>query len=84
MKIFVKTHPHAKKAQVLRKDESHYEIWIHEAPEDGKANRAILERLSEALGVRKSSLSIVSGQTSRNKVVQGREESRSRQGDTLG
>jgi len=69
VKIFVKTHPRAKKARLLKKDESRYEIWVHEAPEDGKANLAVLERLSEALGVRKSSLSIVSGQTSRNKVI---------------
>ena len=69
MKIFVKAHTRSKKPRVLKKDESHYEIWVNEVPEDGKANRAILEALKRELGVPMSRLSVVSGQTSKNKVI---------------
>ena len=69
MKIFVKAHTRSRKARVLKKDESHYEIWVSEVPEGGRANRAILEALSEELEVPKSSLSIVSGAASRNKII---------------
>jgi hypothetical protein len=70
MKIFVKAHPKAKKARVVKKDETHYEVWVHEAPEDGKANRAVIEALSQEIGVTKSKFSVVAGQTGRNKVVE--------------
>ena len=69
MKIFVRAHPKARKAKIIRKDEAHFEIWVSEAPEGGKANRAILEALSEELGVAKSRLSLASGETSRNKTI---------------
>lgn len=38
-------------------------------PEGGKANRAVIELLSKALKVPKSSIEVVRGETSRNKVV---------------
>lgn len=28
MKIFVKTHPKARKIQVLARDAAHYEVWV--------------------------------------------------------
>ena len=39
------------------------------APEDGKANRAVLRLLSRALGLPASSLDLVRGATGRNKLV---------------
>ncbi len=38
-------------------------------PQDGRANAALLELLADTLGVAKTSLSIVRGSTSRDKVV---------------
>ena len=38
-------------------------------PVDGKANRALIEFLSEVLGVHLSDIEIVAGETSRNKLV---------------
>ena len=70
MKIFVKTHPKSKKIEVLRKDATHYEVWVREAPEKGKANQAVIEALSDHLGVPRSRLSVSSGHASRNKVVE--------------
>jgi uncharacterized protein (TIGR00251 family) len=39
------------------------------APEDGKANKAVLDVLARALNVAPSRLSIIRGETSRDKVV---------------
>jgi len=69
MKIFVKAHPKSKKVQVLQKDADHYEVWVREAPDKGKANQAIIEALSDHLDVPRSRLSISSGHSSRNKVI---------------
>ena len=69
MKIYIKTHPKSKKIEVLRKDTDHYEVWVREAPEKGKANQAVIKALSDHLGVPPSRLTISSGHTSRNKII---------------
>ena len=45
------------------------EVRVAEAPADGAANEAVIRLLAKALGVSRSELSIVSGQTSRHKRV---------------
>ena len=70
MKIFVKAHPKSKKIEVLRKDAGHYEVWVREVPDKGKANQAVIEALSEYLGVPRSKFRLSSGQASRNKVIE--------------
>ncbi|MCW5940769.1 MAG: DUF167 domain-containing protein [Fimbriimonadaceae bacterium] len=42
-------------------------VWVNAAPTDGEANAAVCELLAKALGVPKSSVSVVRGQTSRSK-----------------
>jgi uncharacterized protein (TIGR00251 family) len=51
-------------------------IRVTAAPEDGRANRAVLELLSERLGVPRSALSVAGGAASRWKwiEVEGLEE----------
>ena len=69
-KISVKTHPKSKKIGVLRKDTTHYEVWVREAPEKGKANQAVIKALSDHLGVPPSRLIISLGHASRNKIIE--------------
>jgi uncharacterized protein (TIGR00251 family) len=42
-------------------------VAVAQAPERGKANRAIIELLAETLGLRKSQIKLVSGETSQQK-----------------
>lgn len=44
-------------------------VAVHAPPEKGKANQALLKFLAKTLGVSRSSLSLLSGDTSRNKRV---------------
>ena len=44
-------------------------LSVTAAPEDGKANKAVVALLAKALGMKKQDVSIVSGQTSRTKSV---------------
>lgn len=44
-------------------------VYVTSVPEGGKANAAVLKLLSKALGVPKSRLRIVQGETGRDKVV---------------
>lgn len=50
-------------------DDSVMKVYVTAVPEDGKANQAVLKLLSRYLGVAKSSLQIIQGETSRDKVV---------------
>ena len=42
-------------------------VAVTAAPEQGKANKAILEVLRDALGLKRSQIEQISGETSRNK-----------------
>ena len=44
-------------------------IWLRTAPEDGKANKAVLAILAKLLGISVSRLEITHGQTARDKRV---------------
>lgn len=44
-------------------------LRVTAAPEKGKANKAVIAFLAKKLGVPKSALSLVSGETDRNKVL---------------
>ncbi len=45
-------------------------VRVTAAPEDGKANRALIRLLADALGVAQASIRIASGETSRNKLIE--------------
>jgi len=47
-----------------------WRVKVAAAPEKGKANRALVEFLAEHLGVAKSRIRIVSGETSQLKRIQ--------------
>ena len=69
-KISIKTHPKSKKTQVLQKAVGQCEVWVKEAPDKGNANEAVIRALSEHLDVARSRLNIISGHSSRNKIVE--------------
>jgi uncharacterized protein (TIGR00251 family) len=45
-------------------------VRVHAPPVDGAANEAVIEALSDALDVPKRAVTIVSGETSRSKIVE--------------
>lgn len=80
MKIVVKAKTRAKVEKVERleqptlgldKDKNEtvvYRVSVKEAPVDGKANEAIIRALAEYFDIPKSSVELVSGQTSKQKM----------------
>ncbi|MBN1687548.1 MAG: DUF167 domain-containing protein [Candidatus Omnitrophica bacterium] len=69
MKIFVTARPNAKENKVEKLDETHYRVRVKAAPEEGEANAVILETLADYFGCPKSSVTLLSGQKSKNKIV---------------
>lgn len=70
MKIFVTAKPGAKEERVEKSDETHFVVSVKEPPVQGKANRAILKALAAHFRVSISCVSIVSGYTGRQKIIE--------------
>ncbi|TAL47389.1 DUF167 domain-containing protein [archaeon] len=69
MIISVRTIPNAKKPQILKEEDS-YKVKVDAQAQDGKANSRLIEILADHFGVSKSSVSIIKGLKSRNKIVE--------------
>jgi uncharacterized protein (TIGR00251 family) len=69
-RITVKVQPRAKATRVVGRMESAYRLQVAAPPVDGKANDACIAFFAEVAGVAKSRVRIVSGLTSRMKVVE--------------
>ena len=67
--LAVKVTPNASRNEIMGFTDGVLRVRIAASPVKGKANKELIDFLSKALGLRKSSVSIVKGQTSRNKVV---------------
>jgi uncharacterized protein len=76
-RIAVRVTPNAKECAIqLFRDangESLLHIHVTVPPEDGKANEAVIALLAKALGVRKSAITFVWGQTTRHKLMEIKE-----------
>lgn len=55
------------KIEKLAIENSTLKIWVRTAPEDGKANRAVITFLAKTLKLPKEAVTIISGHTSRDK-----------------
>jgi len=73
LELRVKAQPRARRpglqGLVAGADGPRLKVAVNEAPEDGRANRAICALLAEALAVAPSRVSVTQGMTSREKTV---------------
>lgn len=70
MKINVRVTPNSKRNSVKRLDETHYKVWVTAPPEQGKATAVMIKLLAKQLNVAPSLMTVVTGATSRNKVLE--------------
>ena len=75
MKISLKVITHAKKSEVVGDDVDLFgarilRVKISQPPEDGKANKALIELLAEYLSVKKNSIKIIAGEKSTHKIIE--------------
>lgn len=64
----IRVTPHAKQNKVVESD-GVLRVYTTIAPENGRANSAVIELLSEYFNVPKSRINIIRGLTGRDKVV---------------
>ena len=70
MKIFIKAKPNSKKEGVEKVSENTFIVKVKEPPVDGKANKAIVEKMAEYFKVPVYRVEIVSGHTAKTKVLE--------------
>lgn len=70
MKINVKAKPSAREEKVEKIDDSNFVVSVTEPPEKGKANDAIRNALAVYFKIGSSRVKIISGYSSRNKVIE--------------
>jgi uncharacterized protein (TIGR00251 family) len=65
----VKVHPRARKNAITGTMGDSLKLALTAPPVEGKANQAVLEFFADLFAIPRSSVTIASGETSRNKVV---------------
>ncbi len=68
-RISIKVQPNAGRNEVVGLANGVWKIKIGAPPDKGKANKELIEFLSEVLGLRKDSILIIKGETSHNKII---------------
>jgi uncharacterized protein (TIGR00251 family) len=63
----VRAQPGARKSAVVGEHAGALKVAVTAPPEDGRANKALIETLSGALGIKRSQIELLSGPTSREK-----------------
>lgn len=70
MRINIKAKPQAHEEKVEKIDESNFIVCVKEPPDKGKANAAIEKVLANYFDIAKSRVHIISGHSSREKIVE--------------
>ena len=70
MRISIKAKTNTKKELVEKLSDNEFAVSVKEPPIDGRANWAIARAIADYFGVSPSRISIISGQSSKNKIVE--------------
>lgn len=68
MKITVKVKPNARENSIKQVETGIFEVKVSVPPEKGKANQKVIELLSKELKIAKSRISLIKGETSKEKL----------------
>lgn len=68
MRIQVKVKPNAKQEKVEKTGDSAFLVWVKAKPAQGKANLAVVKALAGYLDIPQSSIILLKGQTSKEKL----------------
>ncbi|MCA0921869.1 DUF167 domain-containing protein [Pseudooceanicola nanhaiensis] len=66
--IALRVTPKASRNRIERGEDGGLRVYVTVVPEDGKANVAVQKLLAKAMGIARSRLTLLRGQTARDKV----------------
>ena len=70
MRITIKVKTNAGRNEVIKVDNSNFEVKTTITPEDGKANASVIEQLAKYFRVAKSKVNIIKGRPAHVKFVE--------------
>ncbi len=70
IRLRLRVQPGARKTAIVGEHGDALKLAVQAPPEDGRANDAVIELLAETLGLKRSAITLVSGQTRRDKIVE--------------
>ncbi len=70
MKVTVIAKPNSRKESIVANPDGSLSIKVNAVPEDGKANKRIVEMLANYYNTPKSAIHLMSGSTSKKKIFQ--------------
>ena len=70
VRLQVRVRPGARVNKVEVSDQGEVRVYVTAAPESGRANKAVIAAIAGAAGVPRSSVAIVRGKTSRDKLLE--------------
>jgi uncharacterized protein (TIGR00251 family) len=68
-RLQLRVSPGAKQSAIVGRHGAAWKVRVNAAPEDGKANAAVVKLLADTLSLRERDVEIVSGHASRDKTV---------------
>lgn len=68
MKIYVLVRPNSRKESVEKIDEKNFIVRANAPAKEGKANKRVIELLSEHMRISKGNIALIGGATSREKI----------------
>jgi uncharacterized protein (TIGR00251 family) len=69
-RLRLRVSPGARRSEIVGRHGDGWKVRVAAPPEGGRANEAVLDVLAERLNMSRRALSIVSGHTARDKVVE--------------
>jgi uncharacterized protein len=63
----VRAQPGARRNEIRGEQDGRLKVCVTQSPERGKANKAVVELLSKSLGLKKSRIELIAGETSHQK-----------------
>jgi uncharacterized protein (TIGR00251 family) len=70
MLIRIRVQPRSSRNEVIGREEGIWRVRLTAPPVDGAANKACIELMADRLGVKRSQVRLVSGEKSRDKVIE--------------
>jgi hypothetical protein len=70
MKLTIITHPNSKNPRIEKDLMDVIHLYIKEPPQEGKANKAVIEALADHLKIKKNQVILIHGEKSKNKVFE--------------
>jgi len=70
LRVYLKVQPSSSKRELVFRDDGTVKAYLNSAPENNKANKELVKYLAEILGISKSSVKIIKGHKTKNKVVE--------------